>query len=127
MKKIIKRHKNCGGYILPDIENSFTGMVYSTCPKCRASKLTSDDFTEAEEDIDVFVIMNADNDYLQMKNDGDDDHIYTITFETKDMAKEFATKHGIPEDSYRIERAAALYGGETILSNGTMVTTKESD
>ena len=102
-------------------------MVYCACPKCGATKLTSDDCVESEEDIDVFVIMNSDNEYLQMRNDEDDDHIYTITFESEEMAKKFAKEHGIPEDAYKVERAAVLYGGSSFLSNGKMATTKESD
>lgn len=121
MKTII-RHKNCGGFVLPDLEHSFSGMMFYECPKCGATKLTSDDLEESKEDITMSVIMNNHDEYLEISLD--DDHKFTITFETAQMAKEFAEKNGIPESEYKIVPAYALYCDKAPVTNGRMIIDK---
>ena len=121
MKTII-RHKNCGGFVLPDLNNSFAGMMFCECPKCGATKLTMDDLEESAEDITMSVIMNNKNEYLEVSLD--DDHKFTITFETAQMAKEFAEKNGIPESEYKIVPAYALYCDKAPVTNGRMIIDK---
>ena len=120
MKREIRRHKNCGGFILPDIENSFNGMMYGYCPKCNTYKLTMDDFDVMEENITLYVIMRN-NEYLEVKYD--DDTVNTIEFESVEQAKEFADKHNLSE--YKIVPNVALYCDKAPVTNGKMIIEKE--
>lgn len=118
MKREIKRHKNCGGFILPDVENSFSGMMFGYCPKCGETKLTSDDFDITEEDITLYVIQNKDTgDYLLIKDDGWE---YTIEFESKQQAIDFAEKHFL-EGNYEVVPNVALYCDKAPVTNGKVI------
>jgi len=118
--RTIERHKNCGGFILPDIENSFTGMNYGYCPKCGATKLTSDDIDITEEDITLYVIQNVNTEeYLLVRNDCEQ---HTIEFESEQQAIDFAEKHGLTD--YKVVPNVALYCDEAPVTNGKMVIEK---
>lgn len=121
MKRLITRHKNCGGFILPDIENSFTGMNYGYCPKCGKYSLTFDDYELSNElDITLYTIHNKDtNEYLMINTDGD---LFIITFESKEQAIEFAKKYEI--DNYEIKPNVALYCDDAAVTNGGMIIEK---
>ena len=120
MKRIICRHKECGGFILPDIENSFTGMNYGYCSKCGKVKLTSDDFVISEENITLYVIMNKDGEYLLIDNDGDQ---RTIEFESKEQAHDFAKKYELTD--YEVVPNTALYCDKQPVTNGKMIIGEE--
>lgn len=121
MKRLVHRHKNCGGFILPDLENSFTGMNYGYCPKCNTSKLTSNDYDSLEENITLYTINNKNTgEYLLIDNDGDRS---TITFESKEQANEFAQHHELSD--YEIVPNVDLYCNEQPVTNGKMIIEKE--
>lgn len=120
MKREITRHKNCGGFILPDLENSFTGMNYGYCPKCGATKLTSDDYDIIEENITLYVIQNKNTEeYLLVKNDCEE---FTIEFESKQQAIDFAELHGLTD--YKVTPNVALYCNNAPVTNGKMIIEK---
>lgn len=117
MKRIVYRHKNCGGFILPDIENSFSGMNYGYCPKCDKYKLVLDDYNSIEEYVTLYTINNTKTgDYLLIDNDGDK---CTITFESKEQADEFAKRYELTD--YEIVPNVALYCDKQPVTNGKMI------
>ena len=118
MKRLIKRHKNCGGFILPDINNSFTGMNYGYCPKCGKDKLIWDDYDLIDElGITLYTIHNKDTDeFLLVDND---DELFTITFESEEQAHDFAKKYEI--DNYVVKPNVALYCDDAQVTNGKMI------
>lgn len=119
-KRLIYRHKNCGGFILPDIENSFIGMNYCYCPKCGKQKLIMDDLDSSEEDITLYTIRNKETgEFLIAKNDYDE---FTILFESEEQANDFANMHSITD--YEIESNVALYCDELPVLNGRMIIDK---
>lgn len=117
MKRMIYRHKNCGCFIVPDVENTFTGLYRGYCLKCNKGKLTMDDIDNSEEDITLYTI-NKNGQYLLLDND---DESYIITFESKDQANEFADKHGLYD--YEILPNVAIY--DASVTNGRMIIEKE--
>lgn len=120
MKREIRRHKNCNGFILPDIENSFTGMLFGYCPKCGKNKLTIADFDITEENTTLYVICNKNTgEYLMIYND---DRSFTIEFESEQQANEFADHNGITD--YEIKPNVALYCDEAQVTNGKMIINK---
>ena len=117
--KLVKRHKNCGGFILPDINNSCPGMDYGYCPKCGKDKLTSDDYDSREEHIDLYTIRNSKtNEFLLAVND---DAKATITFESGHQANLFAGMHGIAEEEYIVQKSVAIYCDDAPVTNGKMI------
>ena len=121
LKRSVRRHKNCGGFILPDLENSFNGMNYGYCPKCNKNKLTIEDCDIAEEKITLYIIRNkSTGEYLLVDNDGD---LSTITFESKEQADKFAKDHGL--SNYEIEPNVALYCTDAPVTNGKMIIEKQ--
>lgn len=121
MKSEIRRHKECGGFILPDVENSFTGMLLGYCPKCNKTKLTFDDMYTSKEDITLYVILNKNTgDYLLVDNG---DVSLTIEFESEHQANEFAENHGLTD--YEVVQNVALYCDETQVTNGKIIIEKE--
>lgn len=117
--RMIDRHKNCGGFLLPDMKNSFTGMMYGYCPKCGKEKLTLDDYDSKEEHITLYTINNTiTKEYLLYTDDND--NALTITFESEDQAKDFATMHGIL-DGYEVKPNVALYCNNAPVTNGKMI------
>ena len=117
--KMVNRHKNCGGFILPDINNSFSGMGYGYCPKCGKVKLTLDDYDITEEHIDLFTIINSKTDeFLLVDNDG---FTFTVTFESEQQANEFAAMHGITPEEYTVKKSVAIYCDNAPVTNGRMI------
>ena len=116
--RLIYRHKNCVGFILPDIENSFTGMHYACCPKCGKNKLTNDDCDSNEENITLYIIHNIKtNEYLLVADD--DDSARTITFESEEQANGFAEKYHLTD--YEVKPNVALYCDNAPVTNGKMI------
>lgn len=116
--RLIYRHKNCGGFLLPDMNNSFTGMMYGYCPKCGKEKLTLDDYDSTEESITLYTIHNAETKEYLLYID-DNGNALTITFESKDQADEFAEMHGI--EGYKVKPNVALYSDNAPVTNGKMI------
>lgn len=118
--KMVNRHKNCGGFILPDINNSFSGMNYGYCPKCGKLKLTLDDYDSKEEHIDLYTIRNSKtNEFLLVDNN--DGVIFTVTFESEQQANSFAGMHGITPEEYTVQKSVAIYCDEAPVTNGKMI------
>lgn len=121
VERYIHRHKGCGGFILPDIENSFTGMLYGYCPKCNKNKLIkSDDYETTVENITLYIIRNKiTGEYLLCDNDGES---FTIEFESREQADEFATRYNLTD--YEVIPNVALYCNNAPVTNGKMVIEK---
>ena len=120
--RLINRHKNCGGFILPDMNNSFTGMQYGYCPKCNERKLTLNDYDSKEEHITLYTINNLETkEYLLY--DDDNGNTFTITFESEEQARDFATMHGIL-DGYEVKPNVAMYCDNAPVTNGRMIINK---
>lgn len=124
-KRLISRHKNCGGFILPDIEHSFAGMYYGYCPKCGKDKLRLDcyDNTE-EEDVTLYHIRNKNTgEYLLFSIDDGDS--YTVIFESEEQAIQIAESNGLTD--YEVEPNVAFYCDNMPVTNGRMVIKKEDE
>lgn len=118
MLRSVQRHKDCGGFILPDVENSFTGMTYGYCPKCGQVKIMADEIETTEEDIVLYTIQNEKTgEFLNLEND--DETVFTVQFESEEQAVDFATMHGIT--GYVVKPNVALYCDEAPASNGKMI------
>ena len=124
MMREVQRHKNCGGFILPDVANSFSGIPYGYCPKCGATKIISDDIDTSNEDIMLYVIRNKNTgEYLLVNYD--DETSNTIEFESEQQAIDFAEKHGLTD--YEVQQNAALYCDEAPVTNGRIIITAKGD
>lgn len=118
MLRTIQRHKDCGGFILPDVKNSFTGMTYGYCPKCGQVKIMADEIVTTEEDIVLYTIQNEKTgEFLNLKN-GDETE-FTVQFESEEQAVDFAEMHGIT--GYEVKQNVALYCDEASVTNGKMI------
>jgi hypothetical protein len=122
-KRLIQRHKNCGGFILPDMKNSFSGMNYGCCYKCGKERLNFDDIDSVEESITLYTIKNpSTEEFLLYTND---DCSYTIQFESIEQADKFAEDNGIV--GYMVEPNVALYCDDVPVTNGKMIINKEKE
>ena len=120
-KNLIYRHKNCGGFILPDLDNSFTGMGFGYCPKCNKDRLTVNDYDTVEEDIILYTIRNkSTNEFLLFVNNDS----YVIVFESEEQAHEFAKKYEV--DNYKVEQIGT--NDSMAITNGkVMIIKKEAN
>ena len=116
--RLINRHKNCGGFILPDIENSFSGMDFGYCPKCGKNKLTLDDYDSKEEHITLYTIHNKSTGETLL-NHIDDNRVFTIQFESEQQANDFAEMHNVT--NYEVRPNVALFCGDIPVTNGRMI------
>ena len=119
--RLVSRHKDCGGFILPDMNNSFTGMTYGYCPNCGKEKLTLDDYESNEEHITLYTIHNSKTKDVLLYMD-DNGNASTITFESEDQANEFAEMHNI--EGYEVKPNVALYCNNAPVTNGKMIIEK---
>jgi len=115
-KRIVKRHKNCGGFILPDMKNSFTGMNYGYCPKCGKEKLVEDDIFDSIENITLYCIKNIISDGYLLYSNGD--ALQTIEFESEKQANEFAAQNGIEPEGYTVVPNVTLCCDDTPIRYG---------
>lgn len=81
-KKRILRHKNCGGFVIPDVEKSLDCMLRYSCPKCEKTALTTMDCDDTVEEIKLYELTKGSY-VLQIEG-------ATITFETPYDAEAFA-------------------------------------
>lgn len=124
-KRLVYRHKNCGGFILPDLENSFAGMEFGYCPECNKRKLTINDYDSIEEDEDttLYTINNKSTGEFLLYSDGNNEH--TIIFESEEQANKFAEENLL--DNYEVKPNVALYCDHAPVTNGRMIIGKEEN